>query len=171
MAGFSSSLNSPSAITAIADIIFEHMGWRNFGCHDFHTVHNYIDTDLKILRKGAVKAEAGQELIIPMNMRDGSLLCIGKGNDDWLCSAPHGAGRLMSRTTAFEKLTMEEYKKQMEGIYTTCVSRDTLDEAPMAYKGMEEMGIISPVVGLTAKYKTISTFCDFSTKFSSSFFV
>ena len=105
----------------------------------FHTVHNYIAIEEGILRKGAVSAKAGEKLLIPINMRDGSLLCIGKGNPEWNLSAPHGAGRLMSRAKAFEKLTMEEYRKEMEGIYTTCVNENTLDESPMAYKSMEEI--------------------------------
>ena len=105
----------------------------------FHTVHNYIDVEVGILRKGAVSAKTGEKLLIPINMRDGSLLCIGKGNPEWNLSAPHGAGRLMSRAKAFEKLTMEEYRKEMEGIYTTCVNENTLDESPMAYKSMEEI--------------------------------
>lgn len=105
----------------------------------FHTVHNYIDVEAGILRKGAVSAAAGEKLLIPINMRDGSLICIGKGNPDWNFSAPHGAGRLMSRAKAFEKLTMEEYRKEMAGIYTTCVNENTLDESPMAYKSMEEI--------------------------------
>ena len=114
----------------------------------FTTIHNYIDTDNRILRKGAVAAYAGQKLLIPINMRDGSLICIGKGNPDWNCSAPHGAGRLMSRKEAFRRLSMDEYRREMEGIYTTCVDRTTLDEAPMAYKGMDE--IISQI-GPTAQ--------------------
>jgi RNA-splicing ligase RtcB len=105
----------------------------------FHTVHNYIAIEEGILRKGAVSAKTGEKLLIPINMRDGSLLCIGKGNPEWNLSAPHGAGRLMSRAKAFEKLTMEEYRKEMEGIYTTCVNENTLDESPMAYKSMEEI--------------------------------
>ncbi|MBD5113872.1 MAG: RtcB family protein [Ruminococcaceae bacterium] len=105
----------------------------------FTTVHNYIDTRAMILRKGAVSAEKGEKLLIPINMRDGSLICIGKGNDDWNRSAPHGAGRLMSRSSAKESFTVSEFKKQMEGIYTTSVNKDTLDECPMAYKGMDDI--------------------------------
>ena len=105
----------------------------------FHTVHNYIAIEEGILRKGAVSAAAGEKLLIPINMRDGSLLCIGKGNPQWNFSAPHGAGRLMSRAKAFEKLTMAEYRSEMEGIYTTCVNENTLDESPMVYKSMEEI--------------------------------
>ena len=105
----------------------------------FTTIHNYIDTDAMILRKGAVSAKAGEQLLIPINMRDGSLLCVGKGDEDWNCSAPHGAGRLMSRGEAKQSFTVSEFKKQMEGIYSTSVGRSTLDECPMAYKGMADI--------------------------------
>lgn len=105
----------------------------------FTTIHNYIDVDSMILRKGAVSAKCGEKLIIPINMRDGSLICVGKGNSDWNQSAPHGAGRLMSRSKAKESFTVSEFKKQMEGIYTTSVNQETLDECPMAYKGMEDI--------------------------------
>jgi RNA-splicing ligase RtcB len=105
----------------------------------FTTIHNYIDTETMILRKGAVSAQAGEKLLIPINMRDGSLICTGKGNPDWNCSAPHGAGRLMSRSQAKQSFTVSEYKKQMNGIYTTSVNAQTLDECPMAYKSMEDI--------------------------------
>ena len=105
----------------------------------FTTIHNYIDTEAMVLRKGAVSARRGEKLLIPINMRDGSLVCMGKGNDDWNQSAPHGAGRLMSRSKAKESFTVSEFQKQMDGIYTTSVSRDTLDECPMAYKGMDDI--------------------------------
>lgn len=105
----------------------------------FTTIHNYIDTDAMILRKGAVSAKEGERLLIPINMRDGSLICIGKGNDDWNQSAPHGAGRLMSRSAAKQSFTVSEFKKQMNGIYTTSVNKDTLDECPMAYKGIDDI--------------------------------
>ncbi len=105
----------------------------------FTTIHNYIDTENMILRKGSVSAQAGEKLIIPINMRDGSLICTGKGNPDWNFSAPHGAGRLMSRSEAKHSFTVSEFKKQMEGIYTTSVSQGTLDECPMAYKGMNDI--------------------------------
>lgn len=105
----------------------------------FTTIHNYIDTEAMILRKGAVSARKGEKLLIPINMRDGSLVCIGKGNDDWNQSAPHGAGRLMSRSAAKESFTVLEFKNQMNGIYTTSVNKDTLDECPMAYKCMEDI--------------------------------
>ena len=105
----------------------------------FTTVHNYIDTEAMILRKGAVSAKRGEKLLIPINMRDGSLICTGKGNDDWNQSAPHGAGRLMSRAAAKQSFTVSEFKKQMSGIYTTSVNQGTLDECPMAYKQMDDI--------------------------------
>lgn len=108
-------------------------------CDRFTTIHNYIDTEHKILRKGAVSAQKGERILIPINMRDGSLVCIGRGNEEWNFSAPHGAGRLKSRKQAKESFTLSEFKKQMEGIYTTSVSKDTLDECPMAYKPMESI--------------------------------
>ena len=105
----------------------------------FHTIHNYIDTDEMILRKGAIAAHLGEKVLIPINMRDGSVLAIGKGNPDWNFSAPHGAGRIMSRTVARDTLDMDAYRAAMEGIYTTSVNRATLDEAPMAYKSLDDI--------------------------------
>ena len=105
----------------------------------FTTIHNYIDMDAMILRKGAVSAKKGEKLLIPINMRDGSLICVGKGNDDWNQSAPHGAGRLMSRKEARNTIPMKDYKAAMEGIFTPCVSKNTVDEAPMAYKSMDDI--------------------------------
>jgi len=105
----------------------------------FTTIHNYIDLDSMILRKGAISAQKGERMLIPMNMRDGSLICIGKGNEDWNYSAPHGAGRLMSRTAAKGSITLTQYERSMKGIYSTTVNRSTLDEAPFAYKPMEEI--------------------------------
>lgn len=105
----------------------------------FSTIHNYIDTDNMILRKGAVSAQSGEKLIIPINMRDGSLICTGKGNPDWNFSAPHGAGRLMSRSQAKQSFTVSEYKKQMKGIYSTSINSSTLDECPMAYKNINDI--------------------------------
>lgn len=144
----------------IAEIIFEKMGW-SFG-DTFHTVHNYIDTISMILRKGAVEAGMYDLLIIPMNMRDGSLLCKGLGNRDWLCSAPHGAGRLMSRKQAFDTLNMDDFTKSMSDVYTTSVCQETIDESPMAYKPMQEIidavgdtvdiiDIIKPIYNFKAK--------------------
>ena len=120
---------------AMADEIIRGMGLHI--AEQFTTIHNYIDTEHMILRKGAVSAKRGEKLLIPMNMRDGSLICTGKGNDDWNQSAPHGAGRLMSRSDAKASFTVSEFKKQMAGIYTTSVSSGTLDECPMAYKPAE----------------------------------
>ncbi len=105
----------------------------------FTTVHNYIDTDSMILRKGAVSAKNGEKLLIPINMRDGSLICIGKGNNDWNNSAPHGAGRLMSRAVAKQSFTVSDFKKQMNGIFSTSIGKATLDECPMAYKNMDDI--------------------------------
>lgn len=115
---------------------------KGMGLHvveQFTTIHNYIDTESMILRKGAISAKAGEKMLIPINMRDGSLICTGKGNPDWNCSAPHGAGRLMSRSQAKQSFTVSEYKKQMKGIYTTSVNSGTLDECPMAYKSMNDI--------------------------------
>ena len=105
----------------------------------FETIHNYIDTSAMILRKGAVSAREGEVLIIPINMRDGSLLCTGRGAADWNFSAPHGAGRLMSRSAAKSSFTVSQFKKEMEGVYSSTVNQSTLDEAPMAYKSMEDI--------------------------------
>lgn len=106
---------------------------------EFDTIHNYIDLDNVILRKGSISAQHGEKSIIPMNMRDGSLICIGKGNPDWNYSAPHGAGRVMSRTEAKSCLGMKEFKESMQGIYSTSISKETIDEAPMVYKPMDEI--------------------------------
>jgi len=141
----------------MAEILLQKTGLVAYDA--FQTIHNYIDVDEMILRKGSVSAKAGEKLLIPINMRDGSLICIGKGNEDWNYSAPHGAGRLMSRSAAFEKLTMEEYMKQMEGIYTTCVNTQTLDESPMAYKNMDEIvANIEPTAEIIAHIKPIYNF-------------
>lgn len=124
----------------IAEIIIKKMwGDRLKDFPYFETVHNYIDLENNIIRKGAVSARDGERLLIPINMRDGSLICRGKGNPDWNFSAPHGAGRLYSRGEAKNRFTVSEFKKQMEGIYTTSVSSDTLDECPMTYKSMEDI--------------------------------
>lgn len=126
----------------IALVIAKYMGWKYDG--NIVTMHNYIDVTSPnkynpILRKGAVAAYEGKKIIIPMNMRDGSLICMGKGNVDWNYSAPHGAGRIMSRSKAKAELNMEDFKNSMKGIYTTSVNTDTIDEAPMAYKPMESI--------------------------------
>lgn len=125
----------------------------------FTTIHNYIDIENMILRKGAVSAKKGEKLLIPINMRDGSLVCIGKGNKDWNCSAPHGAGRVMSRMKAKRQLNMEEFKAQMSGIYSTTVSKETLDEAPMAYKTMDDIvNNINPTAHIEKIIKPIFNF-------------
>lgn len=125
----------------------------------FTTVHNYIDTERMILRKGAVSARKGEKLLIPINMKDGSLICIGKGNADWNESAPHGAGRLMSRNAAFKNLTMKQFKAEMEGIYSTSITPETLDESPMAYKRLEDIvNNITPTVEIIKQIKPVYNF-------------
>ena len=125
----------------------------------FGTVHNYIDLEHMILRKGAVSAQAGEKLMIPMNMRDGCLLCRGKGNEDWNFSAPHGAGRLMNRAEVRQSFTLSQYKKEMQGIYSTSISRETLDESPMAYKPMEAIvSQIGPTVEVLERLKPVYNF-------------
>ena len=142
---------------AMVDVIMMGMGFT--AVESFTTIHNYIDTDAMILRKGSVSAMAGEKLLIPINMRDGSLICVGKGNQDWNCSAPHGAGRLMSRRAAFNALSMEEFKREMEGIYTTCVLPDTLDESPMAYKSMDEIiDQIGPTAEIVERIRPVYNF-------------
>mgnify|MGYP003312340694 CR=1 FL=1 len=139
------------------EIILDRLGWT--AVETFQTIHNYIDVNEMILRKGAVSAKAGEKLLIPINMRDGSLICIGKGNEDWNCSAPHGAGRLLSRTAAFEQLTMAEYEREMAGIYSTCVVPDTLDESPMAYKSIDEIvENIAPTAEIVCRIKPLYNF-------------
>ncbi|NLP18835.1 MAG: RtcB family protein [Firmicutes bacterium] len=122
---------------AIVDEIINRMGLEVE--EQLTTIHNYIDLDSMILRKGAISAREGEKIIIPINMRDGSLLCIGKGNKDWNYSAPHGAGRLMSRREARRVLDLKEFKESMKGIYTTTANRSTLDECALAYKPMDEI--------------------------------
>lgn len=122
----------------------------------FHTIHNYIDTKEMILRKGAIAAHKGEKVLIPINMRDGSVLATGKGNPEWNFSAPHGAGRVLSRIQAKKNLKLEEYEKEMEGIYTTCVNKKTIDEAPMAYKALEDIiGVIEESVDVIEVLKPI----------------
>ena len=121
----------------MAEIILERTGME--AVESFHTIHNYIDTDEMILRKGAIAAHEGEKVLIPINMRDGSVIAVGRGCKDWNYSAPHGAGRIMSRSKAKDSLSMDEYKETMKGIYTTSVNESTLDEAPMAYKSLEDI--------------------------------
>ncbi len=143
-------------------IICDAMQWVHIDIANFTTIHNYIDVKHRILRKGAVRALNGEQLIIPMNMRDGSLLCMGRGNIDWLYSAPHGAGRLMSRRQALDNISLEQFEQSMEGIYSTSVCRETIDESPMVYKPMQEIidcikdtvrivDVIKPIYNFKAK--------------------
>ncbi len=121
----------------MAEVLLERTGMS--GSNAFHTIHNYIDTEEMILRKGAIAARQGEKVLIPINMRDGSVLAVGKGNPEWNYSAPHGAGRVLSRTMAKKSLSMEEYQETMKGVYTTSVNESTLDEAPMAYKSLADI--------------------------------
>ncbi|MGN0537206.1 MAG: RtcB family protein [Acutalibacteraceae bacterium] len=129
------------------------------GTDGFHTIHNYIDIDEMILRKGAIAAHKGEKVLIPINMRDGSILALGKGNPEWNFSAPHGAGRVMSRSKAKETLKMEDYRAAMAGIYTTSVNEATLDEAPFAYKSLEDIiDVIGEAVDVIEVLKPIYNF-------------
>ncbi len=142
---------------AMADLILRGMHWHEE--ERFTTIHNYIDVEHMILRKGAVSAMAGEKLLIPISMAAGSYICRGKGNPDWNCSAPHGAGRRLSRTEAKNTLSMDEYRAKMAGIFTTCVSRETLDESPMAYKSAEEIGAaITPTAEILCHIHPIYNF-------------
>ncbi|MGI6432618.1 MAG: RtcB family protein [Sphaerochaetaceae bacterium] len=137
---------------AMAATIIEGMGLSPL--KSFSTIHNYIDLEQMILRKGAVSAQKGEELIIPLNMRDGSLLCQGKGNPNWNFSAPHGAGRILSRREAKRSLHMKQYRTMMQGIYTTSVNKATLDESPLAYKPFEQLiEHIGPAVEIIERIK------------------
>lgn len=141
----------------IAKTIAEYIGWNieNY----FESIHNYISFEDNIIRKGAISAKKGQKVIIPINMRDGCIIGVGKGNDDWNNSAPHGAGRIMSRKQAMETIDLDEYKKTMKNIYTTSVSEDTKDEAPFVYKSIDEiLKNISPTVEVTKIIKPIYNF-------------
>ena len=141
----------------MAEIILEGTGMEAESA--FHTIHNYIDTYEMILRKGAIAAHEGELVLIPINMRDGSVLAVGKGNPDWNYSAPHGAGRVMSRAKAKEAIDIDEYKASMEGIYTTSVNEQTLDEAPMAYKALEDIiDVIKESVDVIEVLKPIYNF-------------
>lgn len=142
----------------IADVIMHHMNLHPTDTA-IHTMHNYVDVKHKILRKGSVSAQKGETLMIPINMRDGSLICTGKGNPDWNYSAPHGAGRILSRRQAKEEIKLEDFQKTMQGIYTTSVTESTLDEAPMVYKPMTEiMKNIQDTVDIVQIIKPIYNF-------------
>ena len=141
----------------MAEIILQRLGIEVGDA--FHTIHNYIDTDEMILRKGAIAAHKGEKVLIPINMRDGSVLAVGKGNPDWNFSAPHGAGRIMSRTAAKQNLDLDEYRREMKGIYTTSVNEATLDEAPMAYKSLSDIiDVIQESVDVIEVLKPIYNF-------------
>ena len=141
----------------MASIILDRTGMT--GSDAFHTIHNYIDTGEMILRKGAIAAHEGEKVLIPINMRDGSILAVGKGNPEWNYSAPHGAGRVMSRKQAQKSLSMDEYRKTMEGIYTTSINEGTLDEAPMAYKSLEDIiDVVAESVDIIEVMKPIYNF-------------
>ena len=141
----------------MAETIIKEMNLE--GVDAFHTIHNYIDVEEMVLRKGAIAAHKGEKVLIPINMRDGSILAVGKGNEEWNQSAPHGAGRVLSRSQAKEKLNIKEYKKQMEGIYSTSVNEATLDEAPMAYKSKEDiLDIVKDSVDIIEILKPIYNF-------------
>jgi len=146
---------------AMLDVIVKEMGFKV--AEKFETIHNYIDLKNMILRKGSISAQEGERVIIPMNMRDGSLICVGKGNPDWNYSAPHGAGRLMTRADAKSTISMKDYKEAMKGIFTSCVSSATIDESPMAYKPMEE--IIANVQDTVSIEKIIKPVYNFKAAF------
>lgn len=162
---FDDYLNDMSIMQAWADLnrraitqeIIESLGLTI--AEQFSTVHNYIDIENMILRKGAVSAQKGEQLIIPLNMRDGSLICVGKGNSDWNWSAPHGAGRVMSRREAKRSLSMKEYRIMMKDVYTTSVNKSTLDECPLAYKPVSALlDHINPTVEVIEHIKPLYNF-------------
>ena len=141
----------------IAEIILERTGMSSVDT--FHTIHNYIDTRKMILRKGAISAYAGEKVLIPINMKDGSIIAVGKGNPEWNYSAPHGAGRVMSRAMAKNTLSLEAYKDSMEGIYTTSVNEGTIDEAPMAYKSLDDiMDAVQDAVDIVTVIRPVYNF-------------
>lgn len=142
---------------AMTDVIVEAMNWNVID--QFDTVHNYIDHDDMILRKGAISAKAGERVIIPMNMRDGSLICTGKGNPDWNFSGPHGAGRIMSRSAARKRVDFNEFKKSMAGVWSSSVRQSTIDESPFVYKSMKEIiRYIEPAVSIEQVIKPLYNF-------------
>ena len=141
----------------IAESILDEMKWNTIG--GFETIHNYIDLESNIVRKGAISAKDKEKVLIPINMRDGCIIGYGKGNEDWNCSAPHGAGRIMSRSKAKEIVSLEEFEKSMDGIYTTSVNESTIDESPMVYKTMNE--IIENIEGTVYIYKIIKPVYNF----------
>lgn len=150
---------SLNRVTIAGLILSAAFGMELSDCQRFETIHNYIDHESNIVRKGAVSAKKGEKLLIPINMRDGSLICIGKGNPDWNCSAPHGAGRMISRNAAKEKFTLDEFQNSMEGIYSTSIHLSTIDECPMAYKSMEDIvDNITPTAEIVSIIKPVYNF-------------
>ena len=136
--------------------ILKHMDWLDKEISHFETIHNYIDTENMILRKGAISAQKREKVLIPLNMRDGSIIAIGKGNEDWNCSAPHGAGRIMSRNEAMKKLNLDEFKETMSNVWTSSVCKSTMDEAPMAYKPKEDIiSVVEDTVDIVEIIKPI----------------
>ena len=146
----------------IATKIINKLGLYLFIENHFETIHNYIDFEDNIIRKGSIKADKGKQVIIPMNMRDGCIIGIGKGNDDWNCSAPHGAGRIMSRMKAKMELSLKDFEESMKDVYTTSVCDKTLDESPMVYKPMQE--IIDNIKGTVDVIKIIKPIYNFKAK-------
>jgi RNA-splicing ligase RtcB len=143
----------------IARRILEHLDRLHVLESAFETIHNYIDLDSRIIRKGVINADQGKRLLIPLNMRDGCIIGLGKGNEDWNNSAPHGAGRIMSRTRAKSEFSMEEYQNSMQGIFSTSVCPDTLDELPMAYKNMDDIiNVIGDTVEISGIIKPLYNF-------------
>ena len=144
----------------MASVLLERCGLGALEDHErFHTIHNYIDVNEMILRKGAIAAHEGELVLIPLNMRDGSILARGKGNPEWNYSAPHGAGRIMSRAAARGSIDMQAYRESMAGIYTTSVSEATLDESPMAYKSIGDIiDVVRDAVDVIEVLKPIYNF-------------
>ena len=141
----------------MAEIILERTGMT--AKEQFHTIHNYIDVDEMILRKGSIAAHKGEKVLIPINMRDGSIIAMGKGNPEWNYSAPHGAGRVMSRATAKQTVNIDEYREAMKGIYTTSVNENTIDEAPMVYKSLDDIiDVINESVDIIEVIKPVFNF-------------
>ena len=136
------------------DVIVSKMGGKIL--EHINSIHNYIDVENKILRKGAISAREGEKIIIPLNMRDGCLICMGKGNEEWNCSAPHGSGRAYNRADTTNSFTLSQYKKEMKGIYSSSISRETLDECPMAYKNSQTIiDLIEPTAEIAEILKPI----------------
>jgi RNA-splicing ligase RtcB len=143
----------------VLDAICKGSGKKAHIVEQIYTTHNYIDFSMKMMRKGAVAAPEGRKLVIPFNMRDGVIIARGKGNEDWNQSAPHGAGRLLSRSDAKELIDLDEFREAMKGIYSTSICKETIDESPMAYKPMDEIiANIEPTAQIVSQIKPIYNF-------------